>query len=119
MFDLGSLSNLAQIASVLVAGGYSLWRLLILPGMKFREKMREELASMQNKIITLEAKINSLECTVTDELQELSEEFKNDLADVHKDHDELRKDMNAHVTKIDSKNEKLLDLIIKYFNKID
>lgn len=119
MADLNTLSNIAQIASevgtVIAALGGAYYQYVIKPERKFKEDVLKSITTLENEF-------KSFKENLTGKFGDLEEEFKERDADelremdhLEKDFLEFKRDTLDRFHRLDSKSEKLLDLIIKYF----
>ena len=131
--DASSLSDYINITSgsVTVIGGALGFYLkyVVIPNHNFRKKIMTDLATVQqcnvenlkkiedNKkdVDKLEKVISSHEKTLDDEIDNLKENFDKEVANLKENHKELSTSFDNQINRLEDRNEKLLDLIVKYF----
>ena len=108
MVDLSMLTDVLEIGSVTVGAGGAFWKIFITPSKAFRED--------------ISSRIKQLEEDAIESNRHFDENYKDVSKDIQKTNDnlnDLEEDLKDHVEKIDAKNDRLLDLLLKYFSEKD
>lgn len=117
MIDLTSLTNIFVIASSTIGGITGFWKVFIAPGRKFRTSINGKLADIETRLKGLETGAEKFQESLQAEIDGTDKDFKRDIDDIKKDQKNLEQSLKDHIEKVDAKNDKLLDLIIKYFTE--
>jgi len=119
MFDLNSLAALAETLSGVGAAGAALWKFFIAPGRKHRTTVLKRLNDIDARVKSLENDMEKFRESLQAEIDVTDKDLQRDIDDVKKSQQDLRQTLKDHIEKVDAKNDKLLDLIIKYFTDKD
>lgn len=112
VIDLTSVADLCELGSVLVAILGTWWKFFVSPGRKFR-------AGIIDRLKAVEDKSKSDMKDFQDNQKLINVQLKEDLKDTEKELTDLKQDVKDHVIKTDQKNDRLLDLLLKYFTEKD
>lgn len=121
MFDLGSLSNIVSIATgiggflITIIGAY--WQWVIKPNNAFKARVIEDIAKLQTDHIEDVKKLQEFKQDVARTNEDLEKDLLRDVDNVRRDQENFVDDVKDRFNRVDAKNEKLLDLIIKYFSE--
>jgi len=119
MFDLVSLSNVIQIVSGVGVGATGFWKIFITPGRKFRADINKRLNAMDERMKKLEADGTKFKDSLQAEIDGTDKDFERDIAQIRHEQDDLKETLRDHIHTVETKNNQLLDLIIKYFTDKD
>ncbi len=92
-----------------------LWKFFIVPNAEFKKEVTEKLKNIDFNIISLEKKIDNVRDDGDKVDENLEDKMMKEINGVKEDHEKLVSDVNRHIENFDRKNEKLLDIIIRYF----
>lgn len=124
MFDLTSVTNWAEILGGVASAVGAGWKLIVAPRKRAKDAQNEKIKKVTDRVTKLEASVNDIQ----KELEDLNKLLKDEIGDVQKqdrfeidelkkDYDNLTRSIEDRISKIDAKNDKLLDIIIKYFTE--
>jgi gas vesicle protein len=119
MFDLSSLSNTIQIISGVGVGATGFWKFFIAPGRKFRADIFKRLNALDERIKKLESDGSKFKDSLQAEIDGTDKDFEHRITQIQKDQDDLKDTLKEHIRTVETKNNQLLDLIIKYFTEKD
>ena len=116
MVDLNSLYEYCEVISAMAAAGMGFWKLFITPSKKFKSRTNLLLKNLNDRINTIQVNLDNYEPKLQAEVEELQKEFGRDITDMKDDIKKLNQQFQDQTDKTDAKNDRLLDLIIKYFS---
>lgn len=119
MLDLSSLSSWAEILSGGGSAVVGIWKFFIAPRKRRADALSERLKKIETKLKNLEDTSEKVEKLIKEEVSSVQKVDRFEIDELKKDYENLVKTMNDHIAKVDAKNDKLLDLIIKYFTEKD
>jgi len=130
MVELNNISEIFQIASevtgAIIGVGGCVYKFIIAPEKKFKVETSQKITDLISEFNIHrkhnEEQFRELKGDLNDKINDLSRNLKDSTKDEQKDLHYLReeikevsKEINDHIERVETKNEKLLDLIIKYF----
>lgn len=123
MLDLGSLSEIAQIVGEVVGGiitiGGAYYNWVIKPNRAYRAHVDKSIKELEDAVKEVRKHFGEDIKNLQESLKKADEDEQKELNDMDDDFKTFKQDINERLTRIDNKNEKLLDLIIKYFTDKD
>lgn len=121
MEDMSFLTNLAQVASGFATATATLiglyWKFVISPNKKFKNDVMSSLKRLEERLGIVEKDQINLEDDSKADNTQLEAKVMREIEDLRQDQQTLTQSVNKHVDEINRKNEKLLDIIIRYFTE--
>lgn len=123
MFDLNTLSEIAQVmgegGSLIAAIGGGYWHWVIKPNREFKKNVLSGIATLHEEHAQGIQDVKDFKANSMREQENFKKDILREVDDIKKDQDSMISDLKDRFNKVDAKNEKLLDLIIKYFSEKD
>ena len=128
MVDLNSLTDWVEIAGGVISGGVALYGVYfkwsVLPEKKFKKDTTDNISALQDSFEDYKKSIDQQFKDFDRDINEKIKDFTKTLEDSdkyeQKEIDDFKDDLKGiydQIRRVEDKNEKLLDLVIRYFSE--